>query len=383
MNEADSPRGRIALCQALANDVSLAQPALLQHLDGCLQCRSCEKVCPSTVAYQRIYTETYQWLTQQTDKTYTSWLADWVRHPTLLQFVFGALWLYQRSGMAWLLRASGLLKALRLAQAERYLPKLYARALPDLCPATAPRRGTLAIFTGCLGRHLEQDAILALTHIAARAGYEVHLLPTQVCCGALHHNRGDVATSLQLARANIHTFAKLDADAVVFLTTGCGAHLRDYAALPWPDAAETHRAVEFVNKLQESCAWVHEHVDLPLANPGVTDVTVHLPCSHRNVLGHTEVVTQLLQRIPNLKLHVLDSKTGCCGGAGDYPLREPTLAAQVRLPVLNNLLTSSAQHVVTTNLGCALSLRAGSRDRSQHISVMHPLSLYAQALSGK
>ena len=383
MNEADSPRGRIALCQAITTDVNLAQPALLQHLDGCLQCRSCEKVCPSTVAYHRIYTQTYQWLTQQTGTRYTSWLAAVVRHPTVLQLAFGMLWLSQRTGLAWLLRTTGILRALGLAQTERYLPQISHMGLPVSLPATSPRRGKLAIFTGCLGRHLEQEAILALTQIATHAGYAVHILPTQVCCGALHHNRGDSAHSLQLARTNVQAFATLKADAIVYLTTGCGAHLRDYATLAWPTAAAQQQAAEFVSKLHESCAWVYEHVDLPIANPGLNDIAVHFPCSHRNVIGRTDVVTRLLRRIPNLNITVLASKSGCCGGAGDYPLREPALAAQVREPVLKNLLTSSAKHVVTTNLGCALSLRAGLRDTAQRMTVMHPLALYAKAISSE
>lgn len=380
-NEADSPRGRIALCQAIVNDVSLAQPSLLQHLNSCLQCRSCEKACPSTVAYQQIYTETYHWLSQQTGKSYTSWLAMAVQHPALLRTSFAILWLYQNSGLAWLLRHSGVLRILRLARLERYLPKLHAQSVPASLQAAIAKRGTLAIFTGCIGRHLEQDAINALMHIASRAGYNVQVLPAQVCCGALQHNRGDVSASLHLARANIQAFAKSNADAVVFLASGCGAHLYAYTDLPWSTTEDKQHASDFVGKLHEACAWVYQQTDLPLANNGIEDVAVHAPCSHRNVIGHARVVTQLLQRIPNMKIHTLDSKAGCCGGAGDYPLRQPVLAAQVREPVIKNLLATNVQQVVTTNLGCALSLQAGLQDSSREIKVMHPLILFANAIA--
>ena len=53
-NEADSPRGRIALIQGWASGGLAMSPALARHLDGCLGCRACEAACPSLVAYGRL-----------------------------------------------------------------------------------------------------------------------------------------------------------------------------------------------------------------------------------------------------------------------------------------------------------------------------------------
>lgn len=53
-DEADGPRGRIALMQALERgDIAATDVALTTHLDRCLGCRGCEPVCPSGVAYGR------------------------------------------------------------------------------------------------------------------------------------------------------------------------------------------------------------------------------------------------------------------------------------------------------------------------------------------
>jgi len=52
--EAESPRGRLYLIRAIAEERIEATPGTLAHLDLCLQCRNCEAVCPSGVPYGRI-----------------------------------------------------------------------------------------------------------------------------------------------------------------------------------------------------------------------------------------------------------------------------------------------------------------------------------------
>src|SRR6056297_3173018 len=52
--EGDSPRGRIALIQAIAERSLEPGAGARNHLEGCLTCRACEAVCPAGVPYGRL-----------------------------------------------------------------------------------------------------------------------------------------------------------------------------------------------------------------------------------------------------------------------------------------------------------------------------------------
>jgi len=47
LDEAESPRGRIALARSIASGRIAPGPVATRHLDQCLACLSCEEVCPS------------------------------------------------------------------------------------------------------------------------------------------------------------------------------------------------------------------------------------------------------------------------------------------------------------------------------------------------
>ncbi|MDZ4278928.1 MAG: 4Fe-4S dicluster domain-containing protein, partial [Dehalococcoidia bacterium] len=157
--ETDSPRGRIHLIRALTEGRAEPTPALVGHLDLCLQCRACETACPSGVPFGRIMESGRAMLAEQ-GRLPLAWrlrifaLRQTFPYPKRLRLLFSLLRLYQRSGLRTLVRATRLLRILPggLAEAESMLPEVPARAFegPSIPTPTAAGARRVALLTGCV-----------------------------------------------------------------------------------------------------------------------------------------------------------------------------------------------------------------------------------------
>ena len=116
--EADSPRGRIRQ-MILVNEAQLpVSSAYVDHIDKCLDCRSCETACPSGVEYGKLVEHArariekeYKrpWFTEATRKFVFQRLLP---YPQRIAAAARLLRFYQRSGLQFIARTTGILKLL-------------------------------------------------------------------------------------------------------------------------------------------------------------------------------------------------------------------------------------------------------------------------------
>ena len=147
--EMDSPRGRIYLMKMGAEGgVAPMDAKFVSHFDKCLGCMACMTACPSGVEYGKLIEATRA----QIERNYKRPLLDRLLrklifaifpYPKRLRWLMLPLWFYQRSGLRWLVRASGLLRLLpeSLRSMESLLPEIHLRTLFAPIPrAVIPRR---------------------------------------------------------------------------------------------------------------------------------------------------------------------------------------------------------------------------------------------------
>ena len=374
-DEGESPRGRVALIQGLANGRLAPNPRLEEHLDHCLGCRACEAVCPSGVAYGEIIDGGRALLYEPRKAVFALRLLNsLVPRPRRLRLAGRVLWFLQRSGLQRLARGIGLTRALGLARLDVLLPPLAPLpAWRDYYPPMGKQRGEVALFLGCFADFADRPTLKSAVSILTHLGYGVHIPARQTCCGALHLHEGDRPIALHLAECNTAAFNALRVDAIISTASGCGATLTEY---------QRHDFPVLTAPVRDICTFLAEALGsekLELA-PLAQRVAIHDPCSLSHVLRETEAPYQLLARIPSLNTVALPDNTRCCGAAGSYMLTQTEIADRLRDDKITALRDLNVDILVTSNPGCALHLRAGIKASGLNMPVMHPIVLLARQL---
>ncbi|TRW89587.1 (Fe-S)-binding protein [Candidatus Methylobacter oryzae] len=361
----ETPRRRIRTIGRILVEKQPVSAEERKHLDNCLQCRACESVCPSRMAYGQLFDQAQAEL-----KVKPGLLAKLafklIENKHWLRRLMPLLVVYLKSGLQKPLRFSGLLKKLRLAEAEALLAKPALRPLVVSYPARAAKRGQVALFTGCIAEHFDRETLQAAIQLLNAIGYDVLVPPQQGCCGAIHQHNGQSAAAL--IDNNIAVFNALNVDAVIHTATGCGAMLSEYQA-------DDDAGQRFRQRLCDINEFLLQHWpdELQLTASGLK-VAVHEPCSQRNVLKNQQAVYALLEKIPGLSIAALADNHICCGAGGSYMLTHPDNAGQLRDLKRRAIGDSEADLVVSANFGCAVYLNAGGG------RVEHPLQLLARLL---
>ncbi len=382
--EMDSPRGRIY--QVLLADegrLSIAD-SFVTHLDRCLGCRACETACPSGVHYGRILERARTEIEQNYRRPLLARLLRrrFYKHTLHedgeLARVARLLRWYQRSGLEKLVRATGILKLLGLAEVAKLAPRIdddfFFSELGTVFPAIGERRGRVALLAGCIASVAFAELNRATLRVLQHNGVEVHVPKGQRCCGALQAHGGYLEEARQNARRNVEVFLSGDFDAIVTNAAGCGATLKEYDDLLAADPQYAARAKEFAAKTKDVTEFLAAIGPRPPRLKLGKRVTYQDPCH----LAHGQKVRSApreLLEAAGAELVEMRHPDWCCGSAGTYNVTQQELASQVLKVKMDEVNETRAEIIATANVGCMLQLRAGVAQRGVAMEVKHVIEL--------
>jgi len=400
--ERNSPRGRIALMRAVADEMYY-----------CLGCLACMTACPAGVNYVELFeasrAEVERTHVQQSARrTFWRWVTlDLLfMSPRLLRFVGLLMRWYQRSGLEKWVRQWGLTKFLPedLRRLEPQSPRISPAFSDDLiaphefpkeqgrpAPAHFSQAGAscpgsmrkVALLTGCVQDLAFSQINRDTADVLLANGCEVITPPVQPCCGSLHAHNGEPEMARELARRQIDLFDLNSLDAIITNAGGCGSHLKHYHNLLHEDPLYAAKAALWDSKVRD----IHEYlVEIgfrkPTASCSLSEVTYHESCH----LCHGQKITaqprKVLSSIPGLKVTELPESNWCCGSAGIYNITQPEQSAKLLDRKLGNIAKTHAPAVATSNPGCHLQLAFGLAHAviaPLCHEVTQPVSLLAQA----
>ncbi len=386
-DELDSPRGRIYLIKDMLEGGRPATGEVVKHIDRCLSCLSCMTTCPSGVHYMHLVDHARAHI----QETYRRPAAD-----RSLRNLYAAV-LPHRGRFRAAVTAARLARP--LAPLLRHLPRVGARlaASLKLAPSTAlptaqhrpgdtirasalPRRGRVAMLTGCAQQVLRPSINEAAIRLLGRHGIEVVLPKGEGCCGALVHHMGRETEAHAAAKANIDAWTREiegeGLDAILITTSGCGTTVKDYGFMLREDPAYAAKAARVASLAKDVTEYLGT---LDLAAPVRTlkgPLAYHSACS----MQHGQKITDLPKRLlAQAGFAVRDVPEGhiCCGSAGTYNLLQPELADRLRIRKVANIAKLRPVAVATGNIGCMTQIGLGT-----DIPIVHTVELLDWAGGG-
>jgi glycolate oxidase iron-sulfur subunit len=275
------------------------------------------------------------------------------------------------------------------------IPPLAERALlPATTPAHGELRATVAVLQGCMMPELYGSVNRATVSVLAAVGVESRVPGSHVCCGSLHAHNGDREGARDLACATIEAFEPVVDESgaparIVVNSAGCGAHMKEYAALFEHDEAWRERALRFSARVVDFTQYMAEEprkaalaraLERAPAGSSRERITWDDPCH----LCHAQKIRReprtLLDLVPGVERVEMRNSEGCCGSAGIYSLLRPNDSAAILDPKLSALAATHATTLVTANPGCQLQWSAGVARTNQSVRVRHIAEVLDEAL---
>ncbi len=395
-HERNSPRGRIALMRAVADQELAVTGAFADEMSYCLGCLACQTACPAGVNYAELL-ETARNDVEQAHVRSSPGRSFWrgvtlgylFMHPRTLRGAGRLLRFYQRSGMETLARTLGIVRLMpsALRRLEPQTPRIapvFSNALiaPVEQPPNGQPRYTVALLTGCVQDLVFPELNRDTADVLLANGCVVYTPPVQPCCGSLHAHNGERELARTLARRMIDLVPPEKYDAIITNAGGCGSHLRHYSALLGDDETYAARAHEWDRKVRDVHEWlVSIDYRRPEASPvgeGIR-VTYHDSChlAHgQKVVGQPRAIVRSLAGVSFVELA---ESAWCCGSAGIYNITQPEQSEKLLERKVRNVLATGASIVTTANPGCHLQILRGLRNAGAEVEVQSPVSLLARA----
>jgi glycolate oxidase iron-sulfur subunit len=382
-DENDSPRGRIYLIKEMLETAEPAKPEVVKHIDRCLSCLSCMTTCPSGVHYMHLV----DLARARIEATYRRpWLDRTIRSKLLRamtdakRFRRALLAALLAKPLAPLLARVGLkplAAMIRLAPAQ--LPRGRS-ARPGVIAAEGPRRGRVALLTGCVADALVPSINTAAIRALTRHGFDVVLAEGEGCCGALAHHMGQEADALAAARQNtdawIREMEREGLDAILTTASGCGTMMKDYGHMLLGDSHYADNALRVSRMTRDISEFMCNIRYLKYTIRPALRVAYHPACSlmhgQRLVAPPKDLLVKagfVVKDIPENHL--------CCGSAGTYNILQPDLANRLRDRKIAYIEKLEPDLIAAGNIGCITQIAAGTG-----IPVVHAIELIDWATGG-
>lgn len=382
--EMSSPRGRLYLMRNYTEGtITATDPEFAKHELSCLVCRSCETACPSGVEFGVLMEQTRAILVEHGNGSISKKFiySKLLQSKPLLKVLQTATAIATKTGLTKLAaklfsRSTSTGAAMSLAPTSVSFPQ----SRPDLYRSKHPNGKRIGLLLGCIGDVFTSQVNDATIKVLNSLGYDVDILPSVACCGALAAHGGYLDVTRDLARQNVAVFKHDQLDYILSNIAGCGAMLKEYEHL-LKGTAEADDAYLARNKTFDinEFLYLHHRGDIrTMLGPTFSGkrIAYQAPCHLTHGQRIVNEPLELLRLLPGVDAFALEENELCCGSAGSYNIEHPEMGEALRKRKMRIIDDAHPDIVATANAGCMLQL-----GKENPTPVRHVIELLAEALN--
>src|SRR5574337_119823 len=357
-SESLSPRGRMALIQAVHHGKLSVSEAFADRLATCMTCLACESACASSVPVTRIIQAAKEQAVRESGRGFiTGMIGRVLRNERLL-----------RSG-SWLAPLALHYSASAIRGGKSRTGSGFTIKEKS---SVGQKKGTVLFFPGCGVNYFQPEIGVSTANILNAAGYHVTIPEGLQCCGRPLLSIGDREGAEQAAARNARIMTETAADAVVTACASCSLTFKkEYPALLAPGAP------------MPAVLDIHEFLavndSLPRADRLRRTVTWHDPCHLDRGQGMAKTARDIIASIPGVELREMENPDQCCGFGGIMRVAHPDMSNSVASMKVKEIIDTRASIAVTGCPGCVMQIRAGLKRAGSDIEVMHTVQLIEEA----
>ena len=342
--EMNSPRGRVYLIKNIINGEKITKP-IVNALDNCLLCRSCESTCPSGVNYHQLL----DFARLRITTTYRRGLFEKFYRYLVVNFLTNKLLLKSAVNLAVLFKP--------------VLPTRLSKILPEKVKAQPSQakimvKEKVLLLANCVQPTIAPNINHKTVSVLNKLNVEVAL--AEQCCAAIEQHLGLQQIALTRIKANIDLwYQKLTQEGYSYLVSnvsGCGLMIQDYPEL-LKNSQEYYQKAKLVSSKSLDLAQYLSSFNLSLFNTKSNKtLSLHLPCSLQHGQNDKHSIFNILEQLGFTVGFAPDSHL-CCGSAGTYSIFQAKIASQLAEEKIAKLVLNKPDIIVSANIGCISHLQ--------------------------
>lgn len=368
LDENRSPRGRISLIQAIAqNKIALTDNVKL-HLDSCLHCLSCQNICPSQVNYSEIISFIYE--KNFSEKTVGSGIFDTELNSLILVNKYFRTSFILINNLLIHLKFLPVLKKIAKKFNIKNIQLLPENNIPISISLPEPQYCEhISILSGCATHLFNSQLIQQCCYLFEKIQVSITHIDSDNCCGAIYKKQGNVKALKKItAKANKCYSAK---DKLVSLNSACSGYMQTTSA------DRNYTVVDVITILTHDY-W--QRIKKLKFHSFPNRVLFHQSCSMRNILKSQQDCFALLKLIPDIEITSF-LQSSCCGASGNYMLSHADLAEEIAKPYIEYIIKENIHYMVSADISCSLHIKQQLNQQNYPLEVFHPVSLLYKQLA--